>query len=135
MSCIREKGITGVSLTNLVTSPASELLLTALNTVLSAPLKNPRYKYGSFHCPPEALKQYEGKFISGEGAALTITAKGTGLDIELGEDHLFCLPISIDTFAMERKGQKLPGRFLRNTAGEIWALATGFRIIPKEPKE
>lgn len=135
VSCIREKGLTGVSLTNLVTSPASELLLTALNTTLSAPLRNPRYKYGSFHCPPEDLAQYEGKYVSGEGAALSVNAKGEGLEIELGEDRFLCLPISVDTFAMERKGQKMPARFLRNTAGEIWAMATGFRIIPKAPKE
>jgi CubicO group peptidase (beta-lactamase class C family) len=134
VSCIREKGITGVSLTNLVSAPASELLLTALNTTLGAPLKNPRYAYKPYACSKESLKQYEGQFISGEGAALTVTAKGSGLEISLGEDKLFCGPISLDTFAMERKGQKLPARFLRNTAGEIWALATGFRIIPKAPK-
>lgn len=135
VSCVREKGLTVVSLTNLVSSPSSEILLTALNTAMGVPIRNPRYVYKPFSCPTDSLEHYTGKYVSGEGATLAVKAKGAGLEIELGEDRFLCRPIALDTFAMQRKGQKSPVRFLRNTAGDVWAMATGFRIIPKALEE
>ena len=134
-SCIPEKGITGVALTNLVSGPASDLALTAVNTAIGVPLKTPRYEYKSYQCPTDKLSQYTGKFVSGEGATVSVSVKGDGLSLELGEDRFTSKAISVDTFAMQRKGMKLPVRFLRNTRGEVWAMATGFRIIPKAPQE
>ena len=133
VSCIREKGITGVTLTNLVSSPGAEIMLGAINTALNVPVKTRRYNFKPFYCPPEKLAQYEGVYISGEGATVKVTAKGNNLQFEMGGARFTGRPIGVDTFSMRRKGLDSAVRFLRNTKGDTWGIAAGFRIIPKAP--
>jgi CubicO group peptidase (beta-lactamase class C family) len=129
VSCVPERGITGVVLTNLASSPGGDLLIAAINNVLGLPIATRRYTYSHFTCSPDKLNQYVGAYASGEGAKVEVTIQPDGLDFELAGDHLNARPIGVDTFAIPYKGMDMAVRFLRNARGEAWALALGYRII------
>jgi len=129
VSCIREKGITGVVLTNLVASPGADVLLGAMNTLMGVPVSTKRVRFQKYNCPPERLARYAGQYKSDEGASVKVTARGDGLDLEIEGVHFRARPVGVDTFAMRRKGLDSAVRFLIDTRGEPWGLVTGLRIV------
>lgn len=131
VTCVPERGVTGVALTNLSSAPGGSLLLGAVNNTLGLPVATTRYVYRDFACSPEKLQLYVGSYLSGEGAAVKVTAVSGGLELSVGDERLKARPVGVDTFAVELKGTEMAVRFLRDTQGEAWALALGYRIIPK----
>lgn len=131
VSCVPEKGITGVTLTNLSSSPGGTLLLGAINSVLGLPIATRRYVYRDFSCSPAKLQSYVGSYVSAEGAAVQVSALPDGIELDVGGEKIKGRPVGIDTFAIMLKGMEMAVRFLRNARGEAWGLALGYRIIPK----
>lgn len=131
VSCIPERGITGVALTNLGSAPAPSLLLGAVNVVLGAPVTSARLTFPRFEVAPERLKRYEGTYVSGEGASVKVSAKGNRLILKMQDRRLIARPTGLDSFAVWIKGSQMPATFLRNQAGDIAALHMGYRMIPK----
>ena len=131
-SCIREKGVTGVALTNRSPAPSGDLLLGAMNHVIGAPLRTRRYIFKKYACPPARLREYTGTYSSGEGSTVKVTALCNGLQFEMSGEKVKARPVGIDTFAVRRKGLESAVRFVRTDKGEPWGLAMGYRIILKD---
>jgi len=130
-SCIPERGITGVALTNLQSAPGPALLLGAMNVVLGVPVSSARFIYPRFEMAPELLKRYEGTFVSGEGASVKVSARGDRLVLKMQQRRLIARPTGLDSFAVWIKGSQMPATFLRDQAGDIAAVHLGYRMIPK----
>ena len=135
VSCIPEKGITGVALTSLQTGPAPAALLAAVNVVLGAPVTAARAIFPRFEMSPERLQRYEGTFVSGEGATVKVVRKGGRLVLKMADRSLTARPTALDTFVITINGSKMPLSFLRDQEGEITALHLGYRMVPKTSAE
>lgn len=132
--CIREKGITGVTLANRTPAPSGDLVLGAVNNVLGIPVRTRRYSFKSYACPEERLHEYAGAYTSGEGSTVKVRVLTQGLEFEMAGERVRARPVGVDAFAMRRKGLDSEVRFIRNHKGEPWALAVGYRMLPKAPQ-
>jgi len=130
-SCVRERGLTGVALTNRSPAPSGDLLLGAINKVLGVPARTRRYSFKDYACPPARLAEYAGTYSSEEGFAVKISTLSTGLQFDMDGEKLMGRPVALDTFAVRRKGLESAARFIRNDKGECMGLAMGFRIVLK----
>jgi CubicO group peptidase (beta-lactamase class C family) len=131
VSCIRERGVSGVALTNLSSSPGADLLLGAMNVLLDAPTTARRVSFPKFALAPERLDRYVGNYVSGEGSSIKITSDGPSLTMESEGKRFSMRPTGLDTFAIRRNGLEAGVRFLIGNDGAPWALCSGFRIVPR----
>jgi CubicO group peptidase (beta-lactamase class C family) len=138
VTCAPENGITVAVLTNLAGVPSAQMALAALNVEMGLPVETRRFEFKHYGCPRQTLSRYEGMFISGEGAAIEVSAAEDKLEITSEAKKYYARPIGVDMFALRMKEEEMFVRFLTNTRGDVWAVSFGFRIIPKgkgEPQE
>lgn len=131
VSCVRERGITGLALTNLQSSPGADLVLGAMNVLMGAPTTSRRFQFPKLEVAPERLKRYVGTYASGEATTIKVTFDGKSLIAETDGHRLPARPTGLDTFAVRQKGIDSAVEFLIGKDGEPWALCTHFRIVPR----
>ncbi|MBX6349956.1 MAG: serine hydrolase [Clostridia bacterium] len=134
-SVVPERGWTGIALTNLVSSPADQLILSVWNARLGLPLDRRHEVFEDYALPADRLAEYEGRFVSGEGAAVDVRAQGGGLEFTIGKDTYRARPVGPDRFAVRVKELEAPVAFLRREDGRIWAMAFSFRIVRRAGDE
>jgi CubicO group peptidase (beta-lactamase class C family) len=134
VSCIREKGITGVALANLVTAPSADLLLGALNVLLEVPVTTRRFYYPKFDVASERLERYAGLYVSGEGA-LKVTPKDQKLLFEIEGRRFSSRAIGVDAFAVRMDGVETPAYFLCDRKGAPSAVEIRHRIVSKAKQQ
>lgn len=128
-SVVPERGWTGIALTNLVSSPAEQLMLAVWNARLGLPLDRRHDTFEDYPLPAERLREYEGRFVSGEGASVEVRALAAGLEFTVAKDTYPARPVGPDRFAVRVKELEAPVEFLRRDDGRIWAMAFSFRIV------
>lgn len=129
VTCIPERGLTGVVLTNLMTSPSARMILGALNAYLGLPVDARRFELRDHPCPPERLSEYEGTYPSPEGAVLSVAVQDGALVLELMGKRFPARCVGEDLFAFEYHGDTATVRFLRDAEGRVWAAFSGFRVV------
>lgn len=131
ITCIPERGLTAVVLSNLIITPAARITLAALNGRLGLPLATNRFEDRDHPCPPETLAMYEGHYPSAEGVVLTVRAAGDGLILQMMGAEVKARCIGEHLFAFEQHGDLATVRFVPGPDGRIWAVLSGFRLIRK----
>ncbi|HEX6989959.1 MAG TPA: serine hydrolase [Bacillota bacterium] len=131
MTCIPERGLTGVVLSNLIITPAARIILGALNARLGLPLEANRFEDRDHPCPPDQLARYEGRYPSAEGVVLTVRAEDDGLVLQLLGNEVKARCIGEHLFAFEQYGDLATVRFVPGPDGSIWGVLSGFRLIRK----
>lgn len=131
VTCIPERGVTGVVLSNLNITPVARMLLGAVNAYLGLPTDARRFELRDHPCPPEQLAAYAGEYPSGEGATLVVRVEEGGLVLELMGKKLPARCVGEHLFAFEYYGDSATVRFLPDDTGKIWAVFSGFRVIRK----
>lgn len=132
MNIIPELGLTGVSFTNLAGVPSSKLLFSAFADYLGKGIHESHVSLDAIELPLEALNEYLGTFVSGEGMKLDIKLEDGVLQFMSAELPPTALkPLGDDLFFINFRETTTTVRFIRNTDGKIHRLAFGFRQIQK----
>jgi len=131
VSCVPEKGVTGAALANLAGVPSGQILLGAMNVLLGLPVNTRRFDYPDYACPPERLERYAGEYRSGEGAQIKVSVTDGTLQVEMQGKRTHARPVGVGMFVIKQKEEESLLRFLFNARGEVYAVASGFRIIPR----
>ncbi|UCZ54141.1 beta-lactamase family protein [Bacillus shivajii] len=132
MSIVPEKGLAGMILTNLVGIPVSPLLLGALNAVQGLAPETPLMTYEDYTVQVDELDQYVGKFISGEGAEMTVSKEDSTLFFENEGKKYEMRPVDKHLFTIDMNESETPIRFLINEQEDVYGLFLGVRQILKE---
>ncbi|MDG5789538.1 serine hydrolase [Evansella sp. AB-P1] len=132
LSVIPEKGIVGITLSNLVGVPAFDLMNGVINGVLGLPIETPFKTFNvEDNVDEEELEQYIGTYCSEEGANLTIDMDETGLNLTQQEKSFPLKHIKESLFTIKMKESEAPVRFLFAEEGEVRGISMGLRQIPK----
>lgn len=131
ITCVPERGLTAVVLSNLIITPAARIILGALNSRLDLPLETNRFEDRDHPCPPETLALYEGRYPSAEGVVLTVRAAEDGLILEMLGAEVKARCIGEHLFAFEQYGDVATVRFVPGPDGRIQGVFSGFRLIRK----
>lgn len=130
-SVVREKGLTGVCLTNLAGGPSSQLLLSALNGELGLPVETTRVTFRDQAVEPERLQAYVGTYKSGEDEELKFTVTDGKLVAESMGKTWPTRCVGDHTIAIKVKELESAARFLFDAQGQVYAVAYHYRIIRK----
>ena len=133
LNILPELGLSGVAFANLAGVPSTKLLFSAFNEQLGKPIKASHVSYQEAEIAEEELKQYEGVFVSGEGAKYTVAVEGGKLQLNAeGFDHIDGVkPIGNDTFMVAFRESEIALRFVKDENNKVIRAAFGFRQIPK----
>jgi CubicO group peptidase (beta-lactamase class C family) len=131
VSCVPERGITGVCLTNVSGAPAPAILHGGINLLLGLPVETKRVVYPEAKCDPALLADYAGEYRSQEGTSYTVAAADGALSFTMGGKQVTARPIGKDAFAISMMGDETATVFLRDAAGKVDGLALGLRVISK----
>ena len=128
-----ELGLTGVAFANLAGVPSAKLLFSAFNDQLGKPIKESHASYEEVEISEDELRQYEGEYVSDEGAKYTMAVEAGGLQLKFeGLDPITDVkPIGNDTFIVAFRESELGLRFVRDDDNKVIRAAFGFRQIPK----
>lgn len=137
MNIIPELGLTGMSLTNLGGVPSTKLLFSAFGDYLGKSVTESHIVYEEIEESVEALQEYEGEFLSGEGSKIRFHVKDEKLCISSEDfDALELTSVGNDWFTLPFRESETPIHFVRNgEEGTIIRVAFGFRQIPKVQSE
>ncbi len=131
MTCVPEEGISAIVLTNTSGAPARDLVLGAINVILVLPVDTKRQKHDYYNCPQSKLNDYIGIYGSPEGTKIEVSLSNNQLIYETNGISMMARPVGVDLFTTTKNGVENLSRFLRDRTGKVWAVASGFRIIPK----
>jgi len=142
LTILPESGITAVSYANLVGTPVGEVVTAAINSYAGRPANDSAATYREYHVPVEKMGRYVGRFVSGEGADLSVVLEEGALQVVHNEsitgnrskEKYPLQPIGEDYFLVNVKGRTFSVGFMMEDDGEVKAISYGFRIIPKEKK-
>lgn len=135
VTCVPERGITGVALANLGGVPSGQVLLGAINTLLGLPVNTRRFEFADYACPPRKLARYAGEYRSGEGAQVKVSVAGNELEFEMEGKRFPGRPVGVDMFAVEQKEEEALVRFLFSPRGDVFAVELGARIVRRSVAE
>lgn len=124
-----EAGFTATALLNIQNAPAQEAALAAMNGALGLPLDAWTYTYPAYELAPERLAEYAGTYKSNEGLPMKVVLKDGALALESAGQAMPLRPYAEDGFATAN-GQAAV-RFLRDENGQVKALFSGVRHIPR----
>lgn len=130
-SCVPERGITAVALTNGSAMPAGKLALGVINACLGLPVDTRRANLPEATCEAEALAAYAGTFISGEGSAIKVLVEEERLVLEFAGKKWPARAAGPDLFAISMRGDEAAITFMRGENGQVSHLSLGYRIIKK----
>ena len=134
MSIVPEKGLAGVTLTNLGGVPAGVFMLGALNCVQDLEPETPLVTYSDFPVSQEELDKYVGDFKSGEGAEMSISKEKEKLIFtSQGKNHPM-RPVGKHQFTIYMSETETPIRFLFDKT-DIYGLSLGSRQVLKTKAE
>lgn len=131
MAIVPERGITAVELANSPHVGGGWATQAVVNAALGLPFDARRVAFPDSHCPPARLADYEGLFVSGEGARIEATARDGRLELTADGKTLPGRPTGVDAFAIEVGDGEAYARFVRDGNGRVKAVAWGSRILPK----
>lgn len=122
----KELGLTIAVLTNIGEFSSESLALTALEAFAELPSETEQSPKEEM--TQEALNEYTGLYLSAEGRRISVSLHDRTLHIVTRNNAFNVSPYSEDTFKSPDGAKYM---FLRNQAGHIAGLLTGFRFIPK----
>ena len=132
MSIIPELGLTGVALANLAGVPSSKLLSSAIKDYFGKPFTAKHISVEEVEVSTDALQEYEGEFLSGEGMALKFHVKDEKFLASSGEYADVELKfVGNDSFLLQFLENETSIRFVRNEERKFIRVAFGSRQIPK----
>lgn len=133
MLIVPEAGITGIVLTNVDDAPIGDLTLGLLNSLFDRPLSTQYAVFAGVEKTVESLRQYPGRYRSGEGDEVTIRLDETDgrLVLVLDQSELPLRPIGEDAFLFSRRGIDTPVHFVRDAGGKVKRFALWSRQMPK----
>ncbi|WP_103107443.1 serine hydrolase domain-containing protein [Brevibacillus reuszeri] len=142
LTILPESGVTAVGFANLVGTPVEEVVTAAINSYAGRPVDASAATYREYHVPVEKLGRYVGRFISGEGADLSVSLEEGALQVvqnesiaTTGNKEKYPLqPIGEDYFLVKAKGREFSIGFITEENGEVKAISYGLRIVPKGNK-
>ena len=103
----------------------------AANLVLGLPIEHQASRLGPVGLPEEHLHKFAGRYVSGEGASISLEVKEGKLYASMGEKRLPAYPVGYDAVATEVDGDQTVLRFLFDAWGKARALRQGLRIVPR----
>ena len=118
-------------LTNLSGAPSGMIWLGAVNLLLGLPVDTLRSEYRREPWPEAELLPRTGKFVSGEGAKITIAAEEGKLMASIAKEKHEILRDTAEFGVVTVKGQDTEVRFRFGADGKLWAVGWGGRIIHK----
>ncbi|WP_407267845.1 serine hydrolase domain-containing protein [Radiobacillus sp. PE A8.2] len=133
LTMIPELGLSGVGLANLTGVPSMKLLFSAMADQLGKSVTDSHFSYEVVDVPELELKQYEGDYISGEGAKYTVVIEEGKLQLKVeGAGTIPDIkPIGNDTFMVPFRESELSLRFAKDENNKVTRLVFGFRQVPK----
>lgn len=126
-----EAGYSAVALTNLGKSPASLIMMGAMNAALGLPVDTPRVHYGPYECAPQLLPGYVGTYKSDEGVVIEVRAEDGGLQFKIGETWWPSRPIGPHAFLVSHQSTE-PAAFHVDENGRAYAVSFHLRYIGRE---
>lgn len=132
MNLIPELKVSGIALTNLAGVPSAKLLNAVCQGFMDKPFDASHANLEGVDLNPERLKDYEGTYVSGEGASIEFYTENNKLHFktaQMPEDALE--PIGKDMFKFHMREMDFVIRFIRNEDKEVHRVVFGFRQIPK----
>ena len=131
LAIVPERGVTGMVLTNLAGVPATTLLSGALNVYEGRDFDASQLPTDDYAYTSEALKEFEGQYVSNEGMSLDVNSKGSHLEFTVPGLTIPVKSVGQDLFLATIKDQTELIRFVRDEAGEIYRVAYHLRQFPK----
>lgn len=126
-----EAGWSSVALTNLGSSPASRLMMGAMNCALGLPADTPRSHYPPYSKSPGDLSHYVGTYRSGEGAAIDVRQHGDGLQFCLEGKWWPSRPIGPHAFLVSAGLREAPAVFHPGASGPAEAVSFHLRYVAR----
>ncbi len=136
LAILPERGITAVALANLKGTPLQRLTHSALNVAEERELEASSVVYRDYPIEAERLKEYVGRYLSGEGADFSAVVENGSLSIQDNTSPpaaklTFNLqPVGEDSFLTKWRGREFSICFTRDE-GTVKNLVFGLRQIPK----
>ncbi|MFD2445520.1 serine hydrolase [Bacillus sp. CGMCC 1.16607] len=132
MAIIPEIGVTGVSFANLAGVPSTKLLFSAFANFLGKKNEDLNLNLKEIKLPSDALTEYEGTFVSGEGMTTKFSIEDNKLLLTAeGMVNTVLKPVGEDLFLIQFRESEITIRFVRDDNSKIHRVAFGFRQIPK----
>ncbi len=126
---VPEQGIAAAVLCNLSGFPASKVWLGAVNLALGQPIEQNRAVYEETTWSEQTMSGLGGRYVSGEGAKIRISADDGRLMIHFQKESYPLRPIAEDVAIYTTKGLDNEVRFFVGDDGRAWAIGTGGRMI------
>lgn len=132
MLCAPEAGMTAITLTNFVESPATDIGLAGASAYLGHGADPTQFTMAEVEISREALAEYAHTYNSGEGP-ITFRVGENGLEVENRTGgRLPMRYVGNDTFLVPFAGVDEPATFYRNEAGQIEAVFFHMRLVLKD---
>jgi CubicO group peptidase (beta-lactamase class C family) len=128
---VPEKGISGVTLTNLTATPIPRIMFSALNSLLGYPPEASHHNYDTYIVPFEQLKEYEGIYKSNEGMQVALTVADNTLVFTAQGIVYPIRAIDKDLFIVTIRDQEEILRITREKNGEVSGVVHHYRRLAK----
>ncbi|PSL42930.1 CubicO group peptidase (beta-lactamase class C family) [Salsuginibacillus halophilus] len=132
LALIPERGLGGVTLTNLAGVPASALLHGALNAEEGRAPEESHVVYPAGDEATAPLTDYEGEFASLEGMRLKAHLEEGELQLTYQNETFTAETAGVDGFLIEVRGETEYVRFVRDVNGDVSHVAFHYRQFPKK---
>lgn len=131
LNMIPELGLAGIAFANLAGVPSTQLLYSAFAEQLGKSVYDTHFSLKEIDVSLAKLKEYEGEFVSGEGAKVKLHVEAGKLHMDSDGIQTIIKPIAEDTFLVHIKDSNFILRFKRDEEGTIVRIKFGFRQIPR----
>ena len=131
MGFVPDRGVGAVVLCNLSGGPAGRIWLAAVNLLLGIPIDTPRSVYRKAPWPADLLPRLTGRFKSGEGGEVVLSAREGALVAAMGkkEYEVFMDREDLGVYAAGGVDQEV--KFYFGPDGRVWAIGHGGRVVRK----
>lgn len=124
--CVPEAGLTVALLINVTGAPAERIALSVANHFLGLPLDTYKYAFPAYTAAPGELAELAGRYHSDESGDVVIAVDGEAVTLKAAGQTQAVRPFARD--ALVSPDGLTHARFMRNAAGQIWALFLGMRV-------
>jgi CubicO group peptidase (beta-lactamase class C family) len=126
---VPEQGLTAVALTNLANAPAAKLAQGMILAAVGRAPETPWIEYPHFGVDPRTLSRYVGAYQGQPGSTAQVTERDGSLYVASGAEPQLARPYAPGSFYVEAADENVT--FLEDSRGEVWAMATGLRTLPR----
>lgn len=123
---VPEADLTVALLINVSGAPAERIALSVANHFLGLPLETQKYEFPAYAPAPGELEELAGRYHSDESGDAVVAVDGEAVTLKAAGQTQAVRPFARD--ALVNADGLTHARFMRNAAGQVWALFLGLRV-------